>query len=240
MKILAFTSIVVLGLSAGCGDDDDGGATDAGADGGADATTVETGVVTGTVRTAQLAGEPTAAAGVAIVVEGTDDPIITDAQGFYSLEAPVGLTRLLATKAEHWGAIYTLEHTTAVSAENDFEVVPNTVVATVDGLIEDSIDPAKGIVLINFATANEGGGEIANVPGAQGSFTFDSEGAPAEGNNTQAGGDPFLLFYGVPVGAATVTVTGASGVNTCTLDHTGSWPILAATFTLVSATCTAI
>lgn len=236
MKNMAYL-LVFLGVVA-CGDDeDDDTDMDATMDASADAT--ETSVVSGTVEAAGDEGGGFVE-GATVTVLSTDAVATTDAQGFYSVQAPVGTVQLLVAKDEHWSRIVTINNPANGTTDVDTEIVPNALVAEVAGALGDDIDAAKGVIFLDFDTEYQGGGESANVTTAEGSFTFDTMGDPAEGTNLLAGGDSFLMFYGVPVGTTTVTVQGASGVNACVIDRAdvASWPVQAATFTEVKVTCT--
>jgi hypothetical protein len=232
--------LAFLLLVPACGGGDDNRNMNGNMNGTMDGGTVQTGIITGTVRSAVLNGEPAPAAGVTVKVMGTNTSVTTDAAGFFSMEAPVGITHLHAELAEHWSTIYTLDNSAGTDTDNDFEVVPNNVVASVSQAIGETIDPARGIVFFDFETANAGGGEQASVPDSSGAFTFDDQDAPSEGTNLVAGGDTFLLFHGVPTGTTTVTVMGASAVNNCTIKPAAvtAWPVQAATFTEINVICT--
>ena len=242
MSKTSLLGLLCLSLGAiACGGGDGG----ADAASGTDATTGDSaspGAITGTIRTAMTGeGAPAAAAGVTVGVLGGDATTTTDATGFYSLEAPAGLTRLVASKAEHWGTIYTLTHTTTDATDVNFEIIPNQLVADVSAELAAPIDPTDGVVFVDFDTEYAGGGEAADVTTSEGVLTFDAGNAVVEeGPNLVAGGGDFLLFYGVPAGTTTPTVTGASGVNTCVLDpaEATTYPVQAATFTFVHAVCT--
>lgn len=237
VKVVA---VLLAIAAAACGDDDGAGTADAAAPDGGGADAGPAAVLSGTIRSA---GEtPTAAAGATITVLGTGTTVTADAQGFYSLEVPPGTVQLLAEQDEHWSNIFTVTHGAGGTTDVDFEVIPNQLVANASAALKTEIDAAEGVVFVRFATGFAGGGESASVPGAGGAFTFDAEGQANEGNSLVSGGDPFVIHHGVPPGRATVTVDGSSGVNECVLDFPDvtDWPVRAATFTTVHATCTAI
>ncbi len=189
--------------------------------------------------------------GIVVEVMGIDPPSSTSTGllGDFSLLAPMGVEVLFrfGDAAGYWGEI---EVATFLPPDLDL----GTHYLLSDALVEeelggvaglDPIDPAKGIVIVGFLGTSGLGGESASLSAASApAFTRDDAGtyvvSLTDPPALLAGGGAELLFINVEVGATTVTVAGASGVNNCALAAASvtDWPVIAHTITWVDVACT--
>ena len=218
-------SIGLTAVAAGCGDSGSGGSNG-------------TATVSGTVYVASLDDVSTPLEGATVSVVGgastTSGP-----NGEFTLEAPVGITRFLTTAPDAWGELETADVPAEGAAGAEAEVVPDTLVAAVAGALMQTIDPAKGIVAIEFDVDTAVGGESADLGSDYGfAFVFDADGNPEIGTDLAAGADPIVIFANVDITSDVMPSAEGAGGTACALDISGAtYPSQAKVFTVVEVVC---
>ena len=186
--------------------------------------------------------------GASVAEYGTTNIDVTDASGAFALEMEVGTHQLLIEKMGYWGHLIPV---TLPEGGYNFDAMEGGNWLASDQFVEDvalalpeeSIDTSKGIVFVEFTGHGETGGESASLDSLDyvGAFSMVSDDGPPdiETSPTLIAGANFVLFYGVTVGNAEVTVEGVDGVNACQIAHTSisSLPVTAKTFTRVEVDC---
>ncbi|MGB3051371.1 MAG: hypothetical protein WBB42_10265 [Polyangiales bacterium] len=215
---------LVFGL-VGCGDDGNSGG---GGSGGGTAT------VSGIVYSAVLDGVSPTVAGATVQVVGGQSTT-SDANGAFSLEAPLGTAMFLTTAPNAWGELFTADVPAGGEDMAEPEVIPDTLVAAIAAALEETFDPAKGIVSVEFDSQVAVGGETADLTANYGfSFVFDAAGDPAPGNTLVAGGDTVVIFANVDLSSDVMPSATGSGGGACTLAFpTTAFPSQAKVFTVV-------
>jgi hypothetical protein len=162
----------------------------------------------------------------------------SDANGAFTIEAPVGTVMFLTTAPGAWGELQTGEVPPGGAADAEAEVVPDTLVAAVSAALSQTVDPSKGIVSVEFEGDVAAGGESADLAANYGfSFVFDADGNPSLGNELVAGADPIVIFANVDI-SSNVMPSAASGGGACTISFPGtSYPSQAKVFTVIEASC---
>lgn len=229
--------ILSIGLTAslvGCGDSGSngsggsGGSAGTGGSGGGNGTAI----VSGTAYSAALEGEPAPLEGATVSVVGGASTT-SGADGTFSLEAPVGTAMFLTTAADAWGELQTGEVPAEGAAGAEVEVIPDALVAGISAALMQTVDPAKGMVTVEFDQDLAVGGESADLGSTYGfAFVFDAAGNPVLGTELEAGADPIIIFANVDV--TSDVMPSAS----CPLDFPStSFPSQAKVFTVVDVTC---
>ena len=117
--------------------------------------------------------------------------------GVFSLEWPIGVATLLTTAPGHWGQLqvgYVEDGLTDVETE----VVPDSMVAEVVAPLMRTVDPAKGIVIVDFDSTTAGATADLGV-NYDFAFVFNSEGEPELGTELLPNGDSSVIFVNVDV-----------------------------------------
>lgn len=216
MKALRYgIGLALLTLGAGC----TGGGKDAPA-----------GSIEGTV----VVTDQGPLAGATVTVLGHELTATTDANGDYSIEkVPVGDVFLVAEGNGSWGVLVGANVVEGVTSI-DLELVPDSVVTAVAGMLGRTIDVQDGIFQVLFD--NHAGGESASLTApSDDPFTFGVDDDPVVRSSLLASGSQELIFSGMEPG--TTGVTASSG---CTAAFPGAdWPIRAKTITSVWMDCVA-
>jgi len=221
----------------GCGDDGTttggGGSAGSGGSGGSGGGT-GTATVSGIVYSAVLDGEEPPVAGATVQVVGGQSTT-SGANGAFSVESPVGTVMFLTTAPNAWGELFTGEVPAGGEDMAEPSVIPDALVAAIAAALEETIDPAKGIVSVEFDSEVAVGGETADLAANYGvSFVFDALGDPVPGNTLTAGGDTIVIFANVDLSSDVMpSATGSVG-GACSLAFPGTaFPSQAKVFTVV-------
>jgi len=208
----------------GCADEENGGG--GGSSGG-------TATVSGIVYSAVLDGESPPVAGATVQVVGGQSTT-SDANGAFSLEAPVGTAMFLTTAQNAWGELFTADVPAGGEDMAEPEVIPDTLVAEIAAATLP-IDPTKGIVSVEFDSDVAMGGETADLAATYGfSFVFDADGDPVRDNTLVAGGDTIVIFANVDITADAGPSATGSGGGACSLAFPSTaFPSQARVFTVV-------
>lgn len=121
--------------------------------------------------------------------------------GVFSLEWPIGVATLVATAPGHWGELQ-VGYVKNASGLTDVEteLVPDSMVDEVAAALMQTVNPAKGIVAVEFDSTSAG--YTADLGVSYGfAFVFNSEGEPELGTELLAGGDSSVIFVNVDVSA---------------------------------------
>ncbi|NNE19145.1 MAG: hypothetical protein HKN10_11785 [Myxococcales bacterium] len=228
-------SVVGCGDESGSNGSGSGGSAGSGgsggtAGGGGSGTTA---TVTGTVSVEALAGSSNVE-GATVGVLGTTTTATSDMNGDFSLESPVGTVLFLTTAPNTWGELLADDVPAAGLAGLDPQVLADDVVAEVASEIGQAIDPAKGIVVVEFGGEVATGGETADLGVTYGvALVFDADENAVLGNTLIAGGDTVIVFANVDIVADVMpTATG------CSLEFPAAvYPAQAKTITAVDVAC---
>lgn len=223
--------ILSMGLTfglVGCGDNGDTGGGGSGGSGSGTAT------VSGIVYSAVLEGESTTVAGATVQVVGGQSTT-SDANGAFSLEAPIGTAMFLTTAPNAWGELFTADVPAEGEDMAEPEVIPDALVAAIADALSEMIDPGKGIVSVEFDSQVAVGGETADLAANYGfAFVFDDVGDPVPGNTLVTGGDTIVIFANVDLSSDVMPSATGSGGGACTLAFpTTAFPSQAKVFTVV-------
>jgi len=218
-----FLSIGLTFSLVGCGD--------SGSSGGGGSSTA---TVSGTVYSAVLEGEPTELVGATVAVVGGQSTTSV-AGGAFSLEAPVGTAMFLTTAPNAWGELLTAEVPAGGEDMAEAEVIPDALVAEIGTALGEPIDPAKGMVNVEFDSEVAMGGESANITANYGfSFVFNADGEPELGRTLIAGGETFVIFANVDITADVAPSATGPNSETCSLAFPSTaFPSQAKVFTVV-------
>ena len=239
--------VLSMGLTAslvGCGSDSgsngSGGTAGSGGSAGSGGTAGTgggsgTATVSGIAYSASLEGESTPLEGATVSVVGGASTT-SGANGAFSLEAPVGTSFFLTTAPNAWGELVVGDVPAEGSNMAEAEVIPDTLVAAVSAALMETIDPAKGMVTVEFDAETAAGGESADLGSNYGfAFVFDADGNPELGTVLEAGADPIIIFANVDVTSNVMPSVSGGG---CQLDFPGvTYPSQAKVFTVVDASC---
>jgi hypothetical protein len=245
--VLVLVSCCWVGL--GCSDDDtssDAGPDASASDGSADSPGQDAGVMTLSGMIVQYTDDdplPVQGATVSILDASPAVQVVTEADGTFELDAPegAGVVFLLAEKE---GLIGGLRGVTVYSSGvSDIEIgmlLPSMVEGILAALNLPDWDGAKGILSVEFSFETGGGAagnEKAEINAANdGSFAFDSEGAPQLRETLLAGEDSEeLIFANVTPGSVTLDLT-AGGCGPV-LGETQTYPVRANVMTAVDINC---
>ena len=221
--------VLSIGLTfglVGCGDSGSGGS---GGSGGSTATAI----VSGIVYSAVLEGEATALAGATVQVVGGQSTM-SGANGAFSLESPLGTVMFLTTAPNAWGELFTASVPAGGEDMAEPEVIPDALVDEIAAATQ-AIDPAKGIVTVEFDSAVAVGGESADLMADYGfAFVFDADGEPVLDNTLVAGGDSIVIFANVDISSDVMPSATGSGGGACSLAFPSTaFPSQARVFTVV-------
>ncbi len=190
---------------------------------------LEQATVTGTVT---YAGSGAPAEGATVSVLGASVSTVTDAQGGFSLDVPVGSAFFQLSKEGTWGQIE-LE-TVPNTGDVRYELVEDSLVAEIEQSLMIEFSETQGVVDVIFNSPSGLGGETAtlSVP-YDSSLTFDAAEQPVLSDIPGGGED--LVFVGVDLTQELiVNPMGGGGVNTCDLENPGTvYPVLPKSFTRV-------
>jgi len=219
-----FLSIGLVFSLGGCGDSESGNGTGGtggtGGSGGSGGSGGGSGTATvsGTVYTAELEGEGTELDGATVAVVGPNGASDTSGpNGAFSLQAPVGIGMFRTTALDAWGELTTADVPVGGEDMAEAEVVPDTLVDTVAGLLVETIDPEKGMVIVEFDSELATGGESADLGSSYGfAFVFRANGDVEKGNELEAGDDAQVLFANVDI-TSDVMPSASTGGGSCTL-----------------------
>jgi len=185
-----------------------------------------------------LVGEPAELQGARVSVVGGASTT-SGASGAFSLEAPVGIVAFLTTAPDAWGELVIEDVPPEGEDMAEAEVVPQTVVDQVAAALMETIDPTKGMVIVEFPGETAIGGESADLGSNYGlAFVFDSDGDPQLRKELEAGDEAQVIFANVDVTSDVMpSVTGAGGGNCTTQPAGATYPSQAKVFTLIDVTC---
>ena len=224
----------------GCGEDGNngtGGTAGTGGTGGTGGTAGSgggTATVSGIVYSAVLEGESTTVAGATVQVVGGQSTT-SDANGAFSLEAPLGTAMFLTTAPNAWAELFTADVPAEGEDMAEPEVIPDTLVAAIAAALSETIDPAKGIVSVEFDSQVATGGEAAELTANYGfAFVIDDAGDPVPGKTLVAGGETIVIFANVDLTADVGPSATGPGSGTCSLAFPSTaFPSQAKVFTVV-------
>jgi hypothetical protein len=121
------------------------------------------------------------------------------------------------TALDAWGELVTADVPVGGEDMAEAEVVPDTLVSTVAGLLMRMIDDTKGMVIVEFAGEMAVGGETADLGSSYDfAFVFRANGDVDIDNQLEAGDDPQVLFANVDV-TSDVMPSASTGGGSCTL-----------------------
>jgi len=239
-KLLGVFAVLLATATAACGDDDGSANT-------ADATTTVDASITPDASLTTLTGiirtdNDTPLANATVRVFGSTTSATTGSDGRFSLTVPEGVQLIEFQAAGHWGRIQPFDTT---SGEFDFGMLSDTEIGDVATALSYTTDVAKGAIAVEFHASNDGDGESASLSAtSELTFTFHDATGPTVSDSLVAGGNPVLIFLGVPVGTTSVTVSGSPGNTICAapegFDGAGTppmYPVVAKTLTVVETTC---
>ena len=205
-----FLSIGLTFSLVGCGDSGSSG-------GGGSGGSASTATVSGTVYNAVLDGEPTELVGATVAVVGGQSTTSV-AGGAFSLEAPVGTVMFLTTAPNAWGELLTAEVPAGGEDMAEAEVIPDALVAEIATALDETIDPAKGMVIVEFDAEVAVGGETADLGSSYGfAFVFRANGDVEIGNQLEAGDDAQVLFANVDTTSDVMPSATGAGGGSCSL-----------------------
>jgi len=222
-----FLSIGLTFSLVGCGDSGSSG-------GGGSGGSASTATVSGTVYNAVLDGEPTELVGATVAVVGGQSTTSV-AGGAFSLDAPVGTVMFLTTAPNAWGELLTAEVPAGGEDMAEAEVVPDALVAEIATALDKTIDPAKGMVIVEFDAEVAVGGETADLGSSYGfAFVFRANGDVEIGNQLEAGDDAQVLFANVDTTSDVMpSATGAGGGSCLLAFPSTAFPSEEKVFTIV-------
>ncbi len=208
--------------------------------------------VSGTVTLIDIDTE-TPAADAEVSWFGTSFSTITNESGGYSLELPIGIVVLQASKEGAWSGLELGTVSDAGLVSPNIEIMADALVAQIAVDLMRDIDEAKGIVSVEFGPASAVvGGETVSVllphpdPYDFG-FTSDAGGNWVISDELFTGGSRTLSFAGVRQSSQlVVNPQGVEGVNTCSLVVENPTmvgidiPVLAKCVTSIQALCAPI
>ncbi len=226
-----------MGLSLsliGCGGDENGGGTAGSGGTGSGGTGGGTATVSGIVYSAVLEGESTPVAGATVQVVGGQSTT-SGANGAFSVEAPLGTVMFLTTAPNAWGELFTANVPAGGEDMAEPEVIPDTLVATIAAALEQTVDPTKGIVSVEFDPEVAVGGETAELTAKYGfAFVIDDVGDPVLSKTLVAGGETVVIFGNVDLTEDVGPSATGPASETCTLAFpTTAFPSQAKVFTVV-------
>jgi hypothetical protein len=181
---------------------------------------------------------------------GTSFSTITNESGGFSLELPIGIVVLQASKEGAWSGVKLGTVSDAGLVSPNIEIMADALVAQVAGDLMREIDEAKGIVSVEFGPASAVvGGETASWPlepePYDFGFTNDAGRNWVISEELLAAGSRTLSFAGVRQDSQLVlNPQGVQGVNTCSLVVENPTvvgidiPVLAKCVTSIQALCT--
>lgn len=235
-----FLSIGLTAGLVGCGDSGTNGSGGSAGTGGTAGTGGGSATVTvsGTVYSAVLEGESIPLEGATVQVVGGGS-VASGPQGQFTIAAPVGTVMFLTTAPDSWGELQTGEVPEQGADGAEVEVVPDALVAAVAGALMQTIDPAKGIVAVEFDADTAVGGESADLGSNYGfSIVFDADGNPGIGNELEAGADPIIIFANVDLTSDVMPSATGAGGGGCAAGLPGvSYPAQAKVFTVIDVDC---
>ena len=224
--------ILSMGLTfglVGCGEDGNNGSGGTAGSGGGTAT------VSGIVYQADDAdGTPFQGATVSVVGGASTT---SGVGGVFSLQAAVGVATVVVSADGHWGELQVGEVPAAGIADLEPEVLPDAMVDEIARALSETIDPAKGIVAVEFE--NPVVGNSADVGVNYGfDFVFNADDEPESGTVLLAGGGNEVIFVNVDVGADSMpTAKNASDADCATDVPTAANPTQPKVITLVPMNC---
>lgn len=216
-----------------------GGLPDLAAAGGGDMAVAPPVTLTGKVYSGGGNNNPPVM-GATVTLVGTSTKATTAADGSYSLMVPGGAIVYLNVAA---ATFQTTEVGQVVpqggGAAEDIQVVPTANVQMVVGMLNPplTLDPAKGVVVVNFKTSDTNGGYGVTLSASHGN-SFDPNGSTY--TNTTLGGHMggSLVFPNVVAGGTTTLTLAAPQGKTCSLTQAiKDWRVDANVFLFVSAAC---
>ncbi|MGB9338933.1 MAG: hypothetical protein WCB63_06835 [Polyangiales bacterium] len=231
--------ILSMGLFTGlvgCGEDDNGGGGGTAGSGGTGG--AGTATVSGIVYAADD-GEGTPLQGATVSVVGGASTT-SGVGGVFSLQAPLGTVMFLTTAPNAWGELFTADVPAGGENMAEPEVLPDALVAGIAAELSETIDPMKGLVVVEFDSQVAEGGETANLTANyEFSLVFDAAGNPARGNALVPGADPIVIFANVDITANVAPSATGPNSEPCPLEFpTTAFPSQAKVFTVVDvATC---
>ena len=235
-----FLSIGLVFSLVGCGDSGtgnggSGGSAGSGGSGGGGTMVA----VSGTVSAAALEGNSTPVEGATVNVVGTSNTATTDANGNFSVMAPVGTVMILSTADGSWGSLFAEEVPSEGLSGVEAEVIPDALVDALAGLLGTAADTSKGLVAVGFPEDTTVGGETASIDvNSELSFIFDAQDDPVEGDTLVADGSDEVVFVNVDVaGAVAATATSADAMP-CPLEYpSASYSVQAKVITEIDVIC---
>jgi hypothetical protein len=195
--------------------------------------------VSGVVTAAAFDGDPPPVEGATVTVVGSSSTATTDAQGNFSVMAPIGTVMFLTTAAGHWGE--QLAQNVPSEGRNDLElqVRPDAFVAAIAAALQITHDASKGLVSVNFDAATAMGGEAAAISANREiSFVFNADDEPVEGNTLIAGGDSEVTFMNTDVANSVIATAVNPSSQPCPLEFpTASYSVQAKVLTEIGVVC---
>jgi len=189
--------------------------------------------------------------GAAVGVFGTElSTVASDPGAEFTLQGvPNGDVFFTTSASGHWGMIdyYVVPEETGDDVY--LGVIPEEEIALYESELSRTISDNDSIVVIVFYQGAQGGETGTISVGSDDPFTFDPDDPEClpelqPGIIVDQGGFGELIFTGVnPAdGPITATVTGVAGVTDCEVDESQNttYPLLAKSFTIIYAVCTAL
>ncbi|HEV8320301.1 MAG TPA: carboxypeptidase-like regulatory domain-containing protein [Myxococcota bacterium] len=208
---------------------DGGGATDAGAPAPVSGTITER----GSVPTAPIGG-----AAVSIVDALPANTTTTAADGTYTLLVAPGTTVYVRAEA---AGVATAQKGLVVptgGATVDLALVPQVAVNAVAAQLGITIDPARGEMIVEFATSSTAGGLGATLSAVHDpSFAFDAAGTATTTDTTLPNGEQALFYPNVTAGTTTVLLAAPAGTACAPRNPLPEWRVDPLVFTDVDADC---
>ena len=198
--------------------------------------------VTGTVTAASVEeGVTTPVAGASVRVVGTSNTATSDAQGDFSIMAPIGTVVFLNTAEGNWGSLFAENVPAGGLTDLDVEVIPDALVGEVAAALEATVDESKGLVAVVFDDTTTEGGETASISAnSELPFVFDAppDEAPVESFTLIANGGSEVLFLNTDVSASVTVTAMSSTMNPCPLEFPGvTYPVQAKVLTEIDVVC---
>jgi len=169
-------------------------------------------------------------------VVGTSNTATSDAQGDFSIMAPIGTVVFLNTAEGNWGSLFAENVPAGGLTDLDVEVIPDALVGEVAAALEATVDESKGLVAVVFDDTTTEGGETASISAnSELPFVFD---APVESDTLIANGGSEVLFLNTDVSASVTVTAMSSTMNPCPLEFPGvTYPVQAKVLTEIDVVC---
>jgi hypothetical protein len=168
--------------------------------------------VTGTVSIL-AASQGATPSGATVEIVGASPSIATtvNAEGGYSLTASPGTYFVRASRSDTL-SVQAAVATSQSGAATKLELLSASLAGTLAKYLGFALDSSKGIVAVEFTTADNGGGYGASLSADHGKvFAFPSRGYPQISSTTLLNGKKALYFANVATGTTTVSFVAPTG-----------------------------